>query len=517
MPRTTARDLGVSLLAVMVFGAIAAYGARDAFHADALAYARIATYYAHGDWQRAVSMYWSPLFSWLLIPLASLFPDPVHAGRAAMLVSGLVFALGSHVVLVRLCADDVMRRLGTLLVSVFAVTAIGHEITPDLLMAGLFAPAIARLVSTDWLNGGARAFGTGLLLGLACLAKSVALPAGAIGLLAVAIVRLLVGELRRRVLVAFACTGLGLATLAVPWIATMSVHAGTLTLGSNALVNLTLSGPSDVDRFHPTFRVLHVPPPGRISTWEAPEAMPYRVWSPFDSRDRLTYWLSFLRDNAGNILQRLAGFDLIGLGLVCAVLAFFAHAPWRQGLAREPWRWSLCGVALPIGLYVPFFASSARYYNAAYPFLLVAALGVTHALVGAARRTVALLVVGIAFLGVSGPSLLRCVVLPQPDIETLDARVWGRTLQARGRSGPIAAIGPNGHTALYAALFVAQPFVGNVLDLADTRALDEVGARVVFVKTGTAAAQVLAHAATFARVEAPADASARNEVYCRRP
>src|SRR6185369_8010295 len=58
---------------------------------DGIAYIRIATYYFHRQWHLAVSGYWGPLFSWLMLPLIAGVGDPQVAARVAMMISAMLF------------------------------------------------------------------------------------------------------------------------------------------------------------------------------------------------------------------------------------------------------------------------------------------------------------------------------------------------------------------------------------------------------------------------------------------
>lgn len=527
MRRQALRELSLLLVSVALLGALVCYHTRDVVHADVIAYARIAGYYASGRLDLAVTQVWSPLFSWLLVPLVGTWPDLVHLGRVGMLLSGLVFAVGCYVVLRIMTDDTSSRRIGMVVLGGFTLFGINREITPDLLMAGLFAPGVALAVSREWLQRRRRAFAAGLLLGAAALAKGVALPAAAVLLAGLGTLRLLVHTPRRPVLIAMLWTIAGVAVLVGPWLSVLSSDAGHLTTGAAGRVNFALMGPTDVDRFHPTFRILHTPAPGRITSWEAPETMPYRSWSPLESPEYRAHWLTWLRTNAVYIVGYLARFDLLGLGVVCALLALLAHAPWRQGLAEQPWRWAAFGVAVPTVMYVPFWTST-RYFYSAYPFLVVATLGVTRRLLAApdggltrgATRTLAL-VLGAAFLPITVPSVALTLAKERCDVETLDARVWGAALRAAGVAGSVAGsvagVGPNGHTALYVAAFTERPFVGNVLQLEDPHQLEAVDARVVFVAAESPAVALLDASPGYARLPAPAKASERLVAFVRRP
>ena len=63
---------------------------------DAIAYMRIAEYWAAGNFELAVTGYWGPLLSLLMVPFLWLGVDPLISGKLAMLISAIVFFHGSQ-------------------------------------------------------------------------------------------------------------------------------------------------------------------------------------------------------------------------------------------------------------------------------------------------------------------------------------------------------------------------------------------------------------------------------------
>src|SRR5262245_19813753 len=67
---------------------------RHALNTDAVAYIRIASYYAEGNTSLAVSGYWGPLLSWIMAGFLKCGVSPLLAARFAMAVSAMVFLWG---------------------------------------------------------------------------------------------------------------------------------------------------------------------------------------------------------------------------------------------------------------------------------------------------------------------------------------------------------------------------------------------------------------------------------------
>ena len=84
--------------------------------------------------------------------------------------------------------------IGTWITAFLSVSWSGTVITPDLLMAGLFCCGISRLLSGKWVANTRTAFGAGIVLGTAYLAKRIALPVSALVVMALAVTNLAIAE-----------------------------------------------------------------------------------------------------------------------------------------------------------------------------------------------------------------------------------------------------------------------------------------------------------------------------------
>ncbi|MEK7706793.1 MAG: hypothetical protein AAB380_02210, partial [Verrucomicrobiota bacterium] len=252
---------------------------RHALNTDAVAYIRIASYYADGNTALAVSGYWGPLLSWLIAAFLKLGASELVAARLAMMVSAQVFLWGCVAVFRSFQLPERWCVIGAALAALAGAYWSALEITPDLLMAGIIALAVSRMCD-EAKTGIASAAVSGLLWGLAYLTKAVALPLGCLTMLAFAGLDYLrnrgaLPAIFRQVLV----RGAVFALVAAPWVATLSLKYHQLTFSTSARISHALTGPPDVDRYHPFARTFHEPEPGRITSWEDPTRMAYQYWS----------------------------------------------------------------------------------------------------------------------------------------------------------------------------------------------------------------------------------------------
>ncbi len=498
----------------VVFLIFAASRNADALNTDAVAYLRIAEYYA--DWRTdlMVSGYWGPLLSWLAVPFLKLGFGPLAAGRAAMVVSGVVFWFGCRAVFRAFEIGRGLRTLGLWLAAVFSVFWSVRHITPDLLLAGLMGMAIARTADRSWLEGRRSAVWAGLLWGLAYYSKAIAFPLAVLVTVAVAAL-LFVGGMAdlRRVVQRAAITWAAFALVAAPWMGVLSVKYGGPTFSTSGRINHAIAGPPDVERYHPFARELHRPDPGRVTQWEDPSNMDYQFWSPFSSAANARHQAGIVLENlpkvaayfsglnvvhllrtggsvgARDLLALIPGFDLFYLGLAGLIASCVLKGGWRKRLREERWRWTAAPVALMAGLYLPVYLRSddLRYFYPAFPFVWTACAGALGWAVKAYGEKVGRLEwLGSRALAASFglPAIVwwlaACAGIPNAGNNY--AEVLAERMREAGLSGPIAgsATLQGGRAGLYTAFHLGEAWLGDDQQ-AGAKEFAEAGAQVVIL------------------------------------
>jgi hypothetical protein len=439
---------------------------------DAVAYLRVAHYYADGSFALAITGYWGPLLSWLMAPLLALKADPIVTARAAMLISAIVFQIGAmriyHVMLKRR-TDVVLASLITIAFTVVWSTVL---IEPDLLMSGLVLVGMSHTLGRDSAVRGSD-FWAGLFYGLAYLAKSVALPISIALIITLHGLCILAGDRPARAGIQAAIrTFLTLIMTAAPWILILSYHYGFPTFSTSAPISHAIVGPSALT--HPImYRSFGVPEPGRITSWEEPELSLYKLWSPLDSAAAFKHQLRLMWHNLLLISAVLRSNDLIGFGASAAVLGLIFA---RGRLCYEKWRFSAPAIAVMVGVFLPVFAEDDRYYIACYPLLLSASFGFVSDLFGPdpvgrrqawsiPARTLAIIVVSGSFgLAVAHP--LKAALKGFTSPEYVLAQHFAAILE-RSPGAPLASVGPPRGVAipaLYTAYLTNRAYYGNRID-----------------------------------------------------
>ena len=150
---------------------------RHMLNPDATAYIQLARDYAAGQFHVAVSGYWGPMLSWLMVPIMGFVSHPLDVARVAMGVSAVFFFLGCVTLFRSFNVHPALIVLGAWLVALASISWSVENITPDLLMTGWLCLALSRMALPKWMESRRTQWLTGLLLGAAYLTKAVALPA----------------------------------------------------------------------------------------------------------------------------------------------------------------------------------------------------------------------------------------------------------------------------------------------------------------------------------------------------
>lgn len=534
--------------------AIAAGRNAHQLNPDAVAYCRLAGYYAGGQWELAVTGYWGPLLSWLMVPLLKVGCAPLAAARVVMAVSGVVFLAGAVSVFRAFRLPRMALLAGAGIAAAWSVFWSVRNISPDLLMAGLAGLAMAatleavlapcRRLAVAASNGEiaaaasrrqGRAIAAGMWWGLGYLAKAVALPWAVLVTAGFALFAASGRpELRRELAARLGVIWLCLALVAGPWMAALSLHYGKFTFSTTGPIAHALAGPGEASRYHPAMVTLHQPDAGRVTQWEEPSRMAYRFWSPFASGENFWHQFGTIMRNAKTMIDWIAPahgwlsvgemppwrrwlgtFDFLGLGAL-GIVAVLSHGGcvWRRGNLRRG-RMAVLVIA-PLGLlYLPFFVmpEDNRYFYPLWPCLWVVALAALPRERSWRRRLFPLVTASFAATAVlwCGAALRG---LPNPAAET--AHRLAAELKAAGQAGPLAGSGllPGGRAGLYTAFLLGGRWLGDEPEAAPSRCA-AAGAEIVVRGRESRPATVAAFAGSPHWRELPPPAGAQVRVFHR--
>ncbi len=451
--------------------ALAGWHFRHALNPDGIAYLRIAHYYATGNTELMVSGYWGPMLSWLMAPLLGFGCPRLLTARLVMAATAIGFLLVSIHTFRRFRLPNRAVTAGSLLVACASILWSVENITPDLLVAIWILLAFNAMSRRTWVETLSRPFLSGILWGLAYLAKAVAFP---LACLMIPVMTLIwwrpQAHAGRDCLKAAILTLAGLMIVATPWIAILSAKYGGVTLSTSAPIVHAAAGPDTVERY-PLGREFKKPEPGRLTTWEDPSLREEQYWSPLSNWRNALHQMKLILRNLVVVNAILSSIHLLWPIVVAAFGGALFWSRWREECFRFHWWWALIPIALLAALYLPAYLplTEQRYFYAALPWSFVVTVGLLNRLAAPTishptPKRYAIVVLAISFLIPVG---IRWILLPaRSESAWHDAYELSERLEGTDLAGPIAGSGmlPRGRSGLYLAFFLKEPWYGDALN-----------------------------------------------------
>lgn len=475
-PRWRWAPLLIAFAVYLPLAAAVTWGYRDQLNVDGVAYLRIAGYYAAHDFDRAVTGYWAPLLSWLLVPWHMAGADTILGTYILNIAAGGVFIAATHHLGRLLRLSDPFVWAVPIGAGLLVVTWLPRGICADVLFAAMITVYFTRSYRMSRRGRPRDALTAGFVAGFAYLTKYYALPFfflhHTLSIILVARRELGWRPTKAHVQCWFA-GAVGCLLVAGPWLLVLSAKYDQPTFSTTGRIVHSLAGP-DVPEggYWPMFQ-LEMPREGRITTWENPDEMVGRWprWSPFDGLAGIVHQLRLFLRNGREIARCLFGAD--GLGILYGMLLLtplLACVPLRNPLRINPWqwRWALLGLAAFLSGLMLVFAGTPRYYLPLQGLLLV--------LAGKAARSAARLV---ACNRDAGPFPLRervakgvlaCILVyaaALPNCEVVrqargrpgaDLRRIATELRGLGFEGPLAS--NHWHNTVILGYYLNTPCVG---------------------------------------------------------
>ncbi len=257
------------------------------FDVDGIGYASVADHYAAGDWQKAVNGYWSPLHSWLILPLIKAGVSTITAFK----MSNAVIACLLLLVLDRWLNRYEFSKFVTTGIYLTAVVLLlyysYYELSADLLMALLLLVYFYLLSSPGFFSNRKKNLLAAFVGAAAYLAKAYAFP---FFLLHFSFAHLFLNKERKQfgiymlsILIFLLCCS--------PWIIALHAKYGEWMIGTAGKLNMSwhLIPERNDD-------VLFYPPPfaGAPSWWEDPWYLQKVYYTVFSSSELVKeqFWLT---------------------------------------------------------------------------------------------------------------------------------------------------------------------------------------------------------------------------------
>gem|GEM_PF-1551000 len=422
---------------------------------DGVGYISVARKYATGALGDAINAYWSPLYSWLIVPLLWLRIDPLLSAKLVGIGIGGATLAGMWRLMRHARVQADVRTIACAAAVPLVVEAVYAVTTSDLLVACTLLFYLGSMANPANTENWARGAWIGLAGATAYLAKAYALPFVAGHFALVRGIELIFpgqrGE-RRRLIASSLVTVVTMGLIVGAWGALLVNKYGTFMFGSTGRYNLRIDAPNSPGQVMHWAGFLEPADPLAISAWDDISWHIDRLpaWDPLaTAEDREYLWKQVKRnfDQATAVLGRYT--PVLYPILVIAGLVALSRADVRP---RRPGLILAAGILLyPLGYLVMHI--ERRFLT---PVVLMALIAGMYAVARASRkglmsgwwrRSLAAAVLGYTFVSFPLESLDRA----NGQGETVMR--WARELEGVVPAGATVASTSNWGQSLYLAFY----------------------------------------------------------------
>ena len=276
-------------------------------NADSISYITIAQEYLNGHFTDAVNGYWSPLFSWLLIPFLHFSSSPqsnIYLARILSLITGILTIIGVNLLISRFEIDKTSKTLILFSLIPIILSFLFGLISPDLLVTTLLIYYLYIIFDSDYPDKKYTGILCGILGALAYLSKSYALPLFLAHFVLFNLIFYFKSADRKKQRKIFKNLILGLTIFFIisgAWITLISDKYGKPTFGTAGDYNHELVGPQSHGHFLYYSGLIEPSNEFAVSAWEDPSYLKMKPWDALGSWDNFKYQITLILDNVVKI------------------------------------------------------------------------------------------------------------------------------------------------------------------------------------------------------------------------
>ncbi|MEG3224626.1 MAG: hypothetical protein BME94_03625 [Methanobacteriales archaeon Met13] len=320
-------DLIIAIAAYLIIGFILINNYQYIINSDGISYISIAKHYLNGNFAQAINGYWSPLYSWLLIPFLLSSSDKVQilfSTKVLALIIGFFNIIGIYFLADKL-NFDIKLKAGTLATSILLNLYFAFNfITPDLLVVCILIFYLNFLLDQRYCHNLSMGFLTGFTGALAFLSKSYIFFFFLVHFILTNLYYGFKFPIRRRKIIKNLILGLTVFfIISGVWVGAISYKYDKFTIGTAGSYNYAIAGPDSMG--HPMYYAGLLKPPEDCvySVWEDPSYLPIQSWSPFESKENFLYQLKIIWNNFIDFLNIIELFSIFSM-LILFMAGFLA-------------------------------------------------------------------------------------------------------------------------------------------------------------------------------------------------
>jgi len=319
------QNLILVLLLYLFFSAILFSNFKYIINSDGIAYISIAKSYLSGNIHQAINGYWSPLYSWLLMPFIAIWPgnlENVISTKILAIIIGLFTLIGIYLILNLLKFSNLLKTIILLALIPFMLYFTFNYITPDLLVVCILLYYLNFLMDDKYRKSKYMGLITGLWGALAFLSKSYVFFFFLIHFILTNLYYIkkfpMDGSTIKKNLL------LGLSVFLIIsgiWAGVISEKYGVVTIGTTGSYNYALVGPESDGHLMLYQGLISPPNEFSVSSWEDPSYYQVKKWNPLESKSNFIHQIKVLLNNIWQMI--LISLYLLFVPLFIISLALF--------------------------------------------------------------------------------------------------------------------------------------------------------------------------------------------------
>jgi 4-amino-4-deoxy-L-arabinose transferase-like glycosyltransferase len=298
---------------------------------DEISYINVAHAYASGHWGNAINGYWSPLYSWLMVPFLFIFGfKPIYGVYISKILT-IIIGFFTILAVMRLAQlftlnKTVLRVMMIAFVFPIVLYALLYQ-TPDLLLVLLLCLYFSLIYDKAYQNNLKYGLLCGIIGALAYFTKSFAFPFFLAHFILFNIIFYSKSvNIEKKTIKKNLILGLAIFfVLSGLWIGTISTKYDTLTFSTAGEYNQALVGPVYKDNafdqgISPIYSIGLIQPPNNDTTsiWGDLSYFKMDKWSPLDSWENFKYEINLIISNI------IYTFNIVESFMFGAIIIFIA-------------------------------------------------------------------------------------------------------------------------------------------------------------------------------------------------
>ncbi len=312
------------LFAYLILGIFLLPIYRYQINPDAISYISIAQKYLNGDFKNAINGYWSPLFSWLLMPFLSMGVPSLLASRILLLLIGLFLLSQFASIIDKLNIQSNLYMFALACCSLIVLSFAFTVITPDLLFATIALFYLNLILDGNYLTNRRQTIFLGVIGGLLYLTKSYGLPFFLASFISISLLKIFTTYPEKRKISIMNCLIILciFSLISGSWILLISRKYGYFTFSTASSYNILLRYPQSLG--HPMHWMGLLPPPNcsAISIWEDVSF----ITIPHKSIALYVRIFSFVKNvihNLNDLSKILLSYSILSPTLILLLIVYF--------------------------------------------------------------------------------------------------------------------------------------------------------------------------------------------------